>query len=129
LMECAHLIGFESSNNGMKDAPIMEQNHIALFPIVRVHELWGWTRSVVSQRVMSEGARSTYWRCNSRPLHLIHQISDFLQICQCGPVGIECFFCLLRASRERGNLKREHPTWMDLIVKSPSDGVLPNHRE
>ncbi len=39
LVESAHLVGTESSNNGMQDASVMEQNHIALFPIVRVHEL------------------------------------------------------------------------------------------
>lgn len=33
------MVRAESPNNGMQDASVMEQNHIALFPIVRIHEL------------------------------------------------------------------------------------------
>ena len=123
LVECADLVGLESTNDGVQDATVVEQDKVKLGPIkssanrpqhiVRVRAGHGSPIMCVDER-----------GCDSWALHLVEQVADLLEVGNRRAIGIQCAFSLC-TFRERGDFDSGSARRMDLIMQKPRNWVLP----
>ena len=125
-MERADLVRLERTDDGVQQAPVVEQDEVPLLPIVRVHELCAARRTSAGYR--RPGACTTYvWR-DGRALHLVEQRADLRQILEVGAVWVQGAVAF-RACWERRDDEFLDATRVHLEVEVPRDRVLPQLRE
>lgn len=105
-MESTDLVGSECTNNRVKDTSVVEENKVLLVPIVRIDQLWG----------------------NGRALHLVDNVTNFLEVLEVSSVGIQGTLAV-SSGGQRVNDELPRTTRVDLEVQVASYGVLPADRE
>lgn len=70
------------------------------------------------------GNANAYTGCDGRPLHLVQNVPDLLQIFEVCTIGIKCALAL-GPSRKRVNNEFSSTARMNLEVESSGDRVLP----
>ena len=97
LVESANLVRLESPDHGVKDAAVMEENEIPLFPVVGVDQLrvihyvsvYGQAR--IGGARMNNETRTHLWR-NSGALELVEKRANLAEILEMGTVRVQSTF-------------------------------------
>ena len=74
-------------------------------------------------------SKGTYVRCDSRPLHLVQNISHSCQVFDMCTIGVQLVTGPLRTRRQGVDKELRDTTGMDLEMQFTSNGVLPQLHE
>ena len=105
----------------------MEQNEVVFLPVVWVHQLSAVRGSVIIKEEGGRDEADTHIRCDSRPLHLVQQITHLLEVRDMCAIGVERAFA-------RGTLRKWVDeqllcsAWMHLEMERAGHRVLPRLR-
>ena len=78
LVERAHFVGLESTDDRVQHAAVVEDHEVVLVPVMRVYQL-GITDVNLPCHDMTT-TETTYLRRDGRTLHLVQQVANFLQV-------------------------------------------------